>query len=176
MRKPSGVPSFLIIEPMYKRILIPIDGSSTSESGLDEAISLAFLHDAVIRLICIVEALPSSLGIGTNCHSPAEIRRLSRGHAAEMLRNAAKRVRASCIPVDSALFEAGERAFEECLVGEARAWGADLIVIGAHRSRDIRLMPVDHRAQKISRGVAVPLLLVRASGPRAGQASVESWR
>lgn len=177
MRNPTGAwIHSLIIPAMYRRILISIDGSSTSESGLNEAVRMAFIHDAVIRLICIVEALPSSLGIGTNCHSPAAIRRLSREHAAEMLRNAAKRVRASCIPVDSALFEAGERSFEECLAAEARSWGADLIVIGAHRLHDVRRIPMNYRAQNISRGVAVPLLLVRESVSKVGQASVESWR
>ncbi|OAE56792.1 universal stress protein [Achromobacter mucicolens] len=161
---------------MYRRILIPIDGSSTSESGLDEAMRLAFLHDGVIRLICIVQALPSSWAMGINCYFPAEIRTLLREHAAELLRNAATRVRANCIAADSALLEAGERTFEECLAAEARAWEADLIVIGAHRLRDVRRMPMANPAPDLSRGAAVPLLLVREAAPNAVQPLVNSWR
>ena len=157
-----------MLAAMYRRILIPIDGSSTSESGLDEAIRLAFLHDGVIRLICIV--------LGANCYFPAEIRALLFEHAAELLRNAATRVRANCIAVDSALVEAGERSFEECLAAEARAWEADLIVIGAHRSRDVRRMPMASPAPNLPGGVAVPLLLVREAAPKAVQPLVNSWR
>ncbi|WP_226849498.1 universal stress protein [Achromobacter sp. 77] len=165
-----------MLAAMYRRILIPIDGSSTSESGLDEAIRLAFLHDGVIRLICIVQPQPSSGAPGANCYFPAEIQTLLFEHAAELLRNAATRVRANCIAVDSALVEAGERSFEECLAAEARAWEADLIVIGAHRSRDVRRMPMASPAPNLPRGVAVPLLLVREAAPKAVQPLVNSWR
>ncbi|MEN5160160.1 universal stress protein [Achromobacter spanius] len=165
-----------MLAAMYRRILIPIDGSSTSESGLDEAIRLAFLHDGVIRLICIVQPQPLSGALGAHCYFPAEIQALLFEHAAELLRNAATRVRANCIAVDSALLEAGERSFEECLAAEARAWEADLIVIGAHRSRDVRRMPMASPASNLPRGAAVPLLLVRQAAPQAVQPLVNSWR
>ncbi len=165
-----------MLSAMYRRILIPIDGSSTSESGLDEAIRLAFLHDGVIRLICIVQSQPSSGALSANCYFPAEIQALLFEHAAELLRNAATKVSANCISVDSALVEAGERSFEECLAAEARAWEADLIVIGAHRSRDVRRMPMSSPAPNLPRGVAVPLLLVREAAPKAVQPLVNSWR
>ena len=35
---------------MYKRILVPVDGSATSERGLDEAVKLAKLSGASIHL------------------------------------------------------------------------------------------------------------------------------
>ncbi|MGZ5236129.1 MAG: universal stress protein, partial [Caldimonas sp.] len=36
---------------MYQRILVPIDGSPTAAAGLDEAIRLAGLTGAVLRVI-----------------------------------------------------------------------------------------------------------------------------
>jgi len=36
---------------MYQRILVPVDGSTTSNHGLDEAIQLAKLTGARLRLL-----------------------------------------------------------------------------------------------------------------------------
>ena len=47
---------------MYQRILIPIDGSPTSERGLDEAIRLGRLTGARVRLIHVVDELSFALG------------------------------------------------------------------------------------------------------------------
>ena len=41
---------------MYKKILVPLDGSRTSRRGLDEAIRLAVHHKARLRLIHAVDA------------------------------------------------------------------------------------------------------------------------
>lgn len=43
---------------MYKRILIPVDGSATSTDGLDEGIKLAKLTGACIRLVHVVDEMP----------------------------------------------------------------------------------------------------------------------
>ena len=43
---------------MYRNILVPVDGSTTSERGLDEAIKLARLTGARLRLLHVVDDLP----------------------------------------------------------------------------------------------------------------------
>jgi nucleotide-binding universal stress UspA family protein len=57
---------------MYQRILVPVDGSPTSKLGLDEAIKLAGLTGARLRLINvdIMEAASKrvqqhEIGVGT---------------------------------------------------------------------------------------------------------------
>ena len=47
---------------MYKRILVPFDGSPTSNAGLDEAVKLARLTGASIRLVHVLDHLPFSSG------------------------------------------------------------------------------------------------------------------
>ncbi|MEK9776237.1 MAG: universal stress protein, partial [Quisquiliibacterium sp.] len=42
--------------PIYSRILCPIDGSPTSERGLDEAVRLAVDQKAQMRLLYVIEA------------------------------------------------------------------------------------------------------------------------
>jgi len=47
---------------MYKRILVPIDGSPTSIRGLDEAIALAKLCGASLRLVHVLDRVPMPAG------------------------------------------------------------------------------------------------------------------
>ena len=53
----------------YKRILVPIDGSPTSNAGLDEAVRLARAGGSKIRLLHIIDdtlAFNSPDGAGVN--------------------------------------------------------------------------------------------------------------
>lgn len=43
---------------MYQRILVPVDGSPTSNAGLDEAIKLARLTGARLRVLHVVDQTP----------------------------------------------------------------------------------------------------------------------
>ncbi|MGZ5229582.1 MAG: universal stress protein, partial [Burkholderiales bacterium] len=42
---------------MYKRILVPVDGSTTSTLGLNEAIGLAAEQGAQLRILNVVDEL-----------------------------------------------------------------------------------------------------------------------
>jgi nucleotide-binding universal stress UspA family protein len=44
---------------MYQRILVPVDGSPTSHAGLAEAIELARLTGGRLRLVHVVDEMPS---------------------------------------------------------------------------------------------------------------------
>ena len=50
---------------MYKRILVPIDGSPTSSRGLDEALALARLTGASLRLVHVVDQWTFTAGCET---------------------------------------------------------------------------------------------------------------
>ena len=50
---------------MYQRILVPIDGSSTSDQGLDEAIALARVTGGSIRLLHVLDDLVFTTGFET---------------------------------------------------------------------------------------------------------------
>ena len=54
---------------MYRRILVPFDGSPTSNCGLDEAIALAKLTGARLRLVYLVDDLVFATGFETGAVS-----------------------------------------------------------------------------------------------------------
>ena len=48
---------------MYKRILVPVDGSATAAKGLEEAIRLAKLTGASLELVNVVDEMSLALGV-----------------------------------------------------------------------------------------------------------------
>ena len=77
---------------MYKRILVPIDGSATSMRGLDEAIKLAKLSGASLHL---VHALDQFVFIGTGETYSADVFGALKEAGEQILMQGTERVAAS---------------------------------------------------------------------------------
>jgi nucleotide-binding universal stress UspA family protein len=159
--KASGRTNFLnnsSASTMYQRILVPVDGSTTSNRGLDEAIHLAKLTGARLRLVHVVDGLVLSTGLE---FATFDVVGLLTDAGAEILSVAKAKVEASGIAVDSFLSEGvGERVCD-VVVAQAREWNADLIVIGTHGRRGVRRLFIGSDAEQIVRTAPVPVLLVR---------------
>ncbi len=147
---------------MYKRILVPVDGSSTSNAGLKEAIRLAKLTGGRLRLVHAVDEMPfvmSAEGYGAVL---ADVLRQLREAGQKVLDVARKRVEKSGVPVDEKLFEGfGERLCDR-IVAEIGEWKADVVVLGTHGRRGVRRMLLGSDAELVLRTATVPVLLVRA--------------
>ena len=89
---------------MYQQILVPVDGSPTSERGLDEAIRLARLTGGRLRLMHVVDELSLALANsgGLSMASP-DMFQLLRDGGHEILAQAKARVEAASLPVDTLL-------------------------------------------------------------------------
>lgn len=144
---------------MYQNILVPIDGSETGTSGLQEAIRLARSLGARIRLVHVINTTP-----WVTEGSPGAIEELMtqfRGTGESIVHEAKTVVRSAGIEVDDRLIEAvGERA-GEFVVAEAKDWPADLIVCGTHGRRRLRRLLMGSDAEYIVTHSPVPVLLVR---------------
>ncbi|NMU91953.1 universal stress protein [Achromobacter ruhlandii] len=147
---------------MYQRILVPVDGSPTSERGLQEAIRLALLTHASLRLIHVIDEMSFMLGIDAYGYAAGELLDLLRKDGTEILQQASATVRAQGVPVDSVLYENLDKTVQQRIVAEAEMWKADLIVIGTHGRRGVRRLVVGSSAEGVLRTSPVPVLLVRA--------------
>ena len=146
---------------MYKNILVPVDGSDTSQKALREAIQLARSLSSRIRVMHVVNSTPwIAQGV------PGAIEELLsqlRSTGESIIHEAKTAVRAAGIEVDHRLIEAlGDRA-GEIIVGEANDWPAELIVCGTHGRRGLKRLLVGGDAEYILRHSPVPVLLVRGS-------------
>ena len=149
---------------MYQRILVPVDGSSTSTRGLDEAIELAKLTGANLRLIHVVDALTFATGSELYGAYAGDLIPKMREFGEQILEDARTRVQKRGVKVDSLLIDHLPNRLSDTVVEQARDWGADLIVIGTHGRRGVGRMLLGSDAEQIVRTAPVPVLLVRAAG------------
>ena len=146
---------------MYKRILVPVDGSPTAAQGLSEAIKLARDQSAAILVMHVVDEWRVAAGdiAAVNLDAGAQALREA---GAELLKEAEAQVRAAGVSVETVLLEELGTPVGECIVQRARQWSADLIVCGTHGRRGISRLLLGSSAEYLLRHTPVPILLVRA--------------
>jgi len=156
---------------MYRRILVPIDGSATSNRGLDEAICLARLTGGTLRLIHVVDELKYVTGFETFAAYDSDLIPLMTKAGEEVLEQGRERAQHAGIPVETALFTSLARRVCDIVVEEAQGWGAELVVIGTHGRKGLGRMLMGSDAEQVLRSAPVPVLLVKpAPQPAAGAA------
>ena len=148
---------------MYKRILVPVDGSPTSILGLQQALGLARDQSARVRIINVVDELvvtqPMDMYAITQSTDLLEALRESGRNALE---KAAALAAKHQVKTESGLLESRGRAVSDVILDEATTWRADLLVMGTHGRRGMNRMLLGSDAERVLREAPVPILLVRA--------------
>jgi nucleotide-binding universal stress UspA family protein len=151
---------------MFHRILVPIDGSTTSNRGLEEAIGLASDHKAKICLLHVVDELIVAGGADGIAFVPAsyidEFIQALRAGGKKLLTRADARVRKHGIEVESVLLETIGRRVADQIIKQAKKWRADVIVLGTHGRRGLSRVVMGSDAEMVLRETSVPVLLVRS--------------
>lgn len=147
---------------MYERMLVPIDGSPTSDLGLKEAMRLAALTHGSLRLIHVIDEMSFALASDSYGVYAGELLDLLQQNGEELLAKAQALARAQGLPVDTVLYENLQKTVQQRVVDEAIDWRADVIVIGTHGRRGVRRMMLGSSAEGVARTSPVPVLLVRA--------------
>ena len=147
---------------MYQRILVPIDGSTTGARGLEEAIKLGKLTGAQLRLVHVVDELSFAMSAGYGLTYTGDVLNVLREAGAEILGKAINHAKAAGLEADSVLNDSFAGRVCDLVLAEAKAWGADLIVLGTHGRRGVGRMFMGSDAENIVRGATTPVLLVRS--------------
>ena len=148
---------------MYQRIFVPIDGSATSTQGLDEAIKLAKLTGASLRLIHVVDALTFATGFEPYAAYANDVIPIMMEAGQKILDQGKARAEANGVKVDTLLLDSLAARVSDTIIEQAKAWNADLIVIGTHGRRGVGRWLLGSDAEQIVRMAPVPVLLVRAT-------------
>jgi nucleotide-binding universal stress UspA family protein len=146
---------------MYKKILCPVDGSSTSNCGMMEAIQLAKDQKAKLRFLHVVDNyFPIVNAIGDNVIYVDDI---LRKNGKKVLKKAEAAAHKAGIEADSSMVEAIGARVSKFLLKQAKEWPADLIVMGTHGLRGVERLVMGSDAETVVRISTVPVLLVRNS-------------
>jgi nucleotide-binding universal stress UspA family protein len=151
---------------MFRRILVPIDGSPTSRRGLDEAIALAKDQAARIGLLHVVDERVVTQSFDATLYVPAnyvdDVLNALRNQGRRLLARSEARIRKARIKVEPILVETLGRGVAETILAQAKKWKADVIVLGTHGRRGVSRLVLGSDAEEVVCGARVPVLLVRS--------------
>jgi len=145
---------------MYRRILVPIDGSKTAALGLREAIRLAKDQQAKLRLIHVVDKIAIVGVVEAGMNPRPVLARLARG-GRTLLNQARLSAKKLGVDAETAFYEPVTKRVADAVLREAKKWRADLIVMGTHGRRGVPRLVLGSDAEQVVRLAEVPVLLVR---------------
>ena len=147
---------------MYQRILVPVDGSDCAGRGLSEAIALAKLTHARLRIVHVIDEPLVAIGADAALGATVDLVSIAREAAQRVLAHAREKVLVAGIPVDDLMLDTFDGRVCDLVVQAAKDWHADLVVIGTHGRRGVDRLLLGSDAEQILRLSPVPVLLVRS--------------
>ena len=146
---------------MFQRILVPVDGSNTSDQALEIATKLAKEQRAQLRIVYVVDE--TNLDVQPE-YAVTESAEAMRKTGQDILTIAETKVHAAGLKAETQLLDIKtlEHHISDVIVDEAKNWQADLIVIGTHGRRGIsHELLFGSVAEKLVRIATTPVLLIR---------------
>ena len=147
---------------MYKKILVPVDGSDTSNLALKEAIKLAKEQQAALRVIHVVDETTVYM-VAETPYPIADYLKMMRETGQKVLSTCAMTAQEAGIKVDTKLvvIESLTQRICDAINEEAKRWSADLVVIGTHGRRGFNHLLLGSVAEGVIRLATKPVLIYR---------------
>lgn len=142
---------------MYKRILVPVDGSETSNRAVVAGLQMARENGGRLRLVHALDELAYLTGYEYS----ADLLQAARDQGGRVLSEALTMAQSAGVPADTKLVETAGRRLGEIVAEEARGWEADLVVVGTHGRRGMSRLLLGSGAEQVLRLAPVPVLAVR---------------
>jgi nucleotide-binding universal stress UspA family protein len=146
---------------MYRRILVPIDGSKTAQRGLDEAFGLAKACGSSLVLLHVIEYYPVMMEMAT-ATTWEQVSTELRTHGQRVLQRAHEAATAAGLASEIHIQDAAAARVCDVIVQQASEHKCDLIVMGTHGRRGINHALIGSDAERVLRLSPVPLLMVRS--------------
>lgn len=146
---------------MYSKILVPVDGSPTSNLGLAEACKIAKLTGAQLRLLHVVDMMSVTMSIEASMAASPTVFEMLREGGRTLLDRAKAKAEEAGASAETTLLETLSGRVCDVVVEEAARCGAELIVLGTHGRRGVGRVLLGSDAEQIVRLSPVPVMLVR---------------
>ena len=144
---------------MFKKILVPCDGSKLSHTAAEFAADLAKVHGASVVGLYVIDPFPY-IGIGDASSAGLQAYMAEAQAAASRALNDVR----SCCEAHGVSF-AGDtierNVTYEGILETVGAEGCDLIVMGSHGRKGVQALILGSVAQKVLTHAKVPVLIVK---------------
>lgn len=144
---------------MFKRILVPTDGSDITTKAVSTAVQLAQVHGAQLLTLSVMEPFPYSAVSEIQPVPPQEF-------IDAQQRVATQRVEAVCAAAAAQGQSCRGHTVEalhawEAIIEHAKAEGVDLIVMASHGRRGVAALLLGSETQKVLTHTELPVLVVK---------------
>jgi nucleotide-binding universal stress UspA family protein len=145
---------------MFKKILVPSDGSSQAQKAAEAAADLARSQGAQVIGVHVIDPYPF-IGVGD---ASAQALQAYMGEAQAAAAQSLAEVRALCTARGVAFSgDTIERsAPDEGILATAAAEGCDLIVMGSHGRRGVKALILGSVAQRVLTHASIPVLIIKS--------------
>jgi nucleotide-binding universal stress UspA family protein len=144
---------------MFKHILVPIDGSATSQLAVDKTISLAKAFGSKVTAIFVIDPYPFT-GVGTDfAYGQVEYLSAASAEANAAIKSAKAVFKAAEVDVETAVVESNNTW--RGIVQKAEFSQADLIVIGSHGRSGLEKLVLGSVTQAVLSHTHLPVLVIR---------------
>ena len=144
---------------MYKRILVPTDGSEITAKAVDTAVALAKLSGATLTTLCVKEPFPYSAISEMQPTPPQEFFDAQERIAAKRLALLADAAKAAGVACQAHSVEALHPW--EAIIDHAKRSECDLLVMASHGRRGVSALLLGSETQKVLTHSTVAVLVVR---------------
>jgi len=145
---------------VFKKILVPLDGSRRAEQSLPVACSLAQAYQAEVRLISVEEVIDPLNPGDWQAEPEAPHSSSSRLH---YLSRQVKAVEEQGLKVSHAILPIGSPA--QLILEEAQATQADLIVVTSHGRSGLSRLVLGSVSEYLARHAPCPVMVLRQPAP-----------
>ena len=144
---------------MYKRILVPTDGSEITAKALQQAVDLARLSGGELFVLSVKEPFPYSAISEMQPVPPQEFYDAQERIAAERVKSAVDFGTAAGVACHGHTVEALHPW--EAIIYHAAAQNCDLIVMASHGRRGVAALLLGSETQRVLLHAKLPVLVVR---------------
>lgn len=148
---------------MYKKIMVSIDGSETSQQALEAAINLAEEQHATLLVLHVVEE--SFIYYGSPGFDFASMAALVNEDGLKIMDYAISQLaNHPSVKYETKVHQMKtiQNRLAEVILEEAEKWSADLIVLGTHGRRGFSRMFIGSVAENTIRLSTKPVLLIKS--------------
>lgn len=144
---------------MFKRILVPTDGSDITSNAVNTAIQLAKVHGAQLMTLSVMEPFPYSAVSEIQPVPPQEFIDAQQRVATQRVEAVTATAAAQGLSCMGHTVEALHAW--EAIIDHAKAEGVDLIVMASHGRRGVAALLLGSETQKVLTHTELPVLVVK---------------
>lgn len=144
---------------MFKRIVIPTDGSEITNKAVTTAIEMAKTHGAQLFAISVKEPFPYSAVSEMQPTPPQEFFDAQERIAGGRIKDVLAAAQAAGVPCEGHTVEALHAW--EAIIDHVKDKQADLVVMASHGRRGVQALLLGSETQKLLTHSTIPVLVVR---------------